>query len=401
MKAVIFGATGLVGNEVLNACIATDKITKVYVVTRRALVDDREKNPKVDVILHSDFAQYPPELLDRLKGIELCLWAIGGVLSKFNNDKKLAYAANVAYPCAAATAFVQHLVNDSPSGRIRFVFCSGKFAEPNPAKSLWFLGESRRWKGETETFLQTLAKQHPGRFEAFAVRPGLVIPNNPPPAIRLATVVSPGITAQQTGTVMNSQSDIEDVDKLGIQRMTDYITAGEDTSILFFDAISHLIASMSAEDCAAKITLLVLLSIALLCLIGAALFFLASFLWRKWQIYWHGHRAHVSGLQKFRDLWPRQSAADINLSSINHHSSAADTNLPSTNEEHSSAADTNLPANNEHSSVEQSRKMYWRAKVWEKLSGRKAGASGQGDSVIEPPMPTATTDGRQYIGYMV
>ncbi|OAA52351.1 NAD(P)-binding domain protein [Beauveria brongniartii RCEF 3172] len=232
MKAVIFGATGLVGNEVLNACIATDKIIKVYVVTRRALGDDREKNPKVDVILHSDFAQYPLELLDRLKGIELCLWyasqrrgdhrrislhmstavltsdpvshprAIGGVLSKFNNDKKLAYAANVVYPCAAASAFAQHLGNDSPSGRIRFVFCSGKFAEPDPAKLLWFLGDSRRWKGETETFLQTLAKQQPGRFEAFSVRPGLVIPNNPPPAIRLATVVSPGITAQQTGTVM-------------------------------------------------------------------------------------------------------------------------------------------------------------------------------------------------------
>ncbi|KAM3546233.1 hypothetical protein ARSEF1564_000928 [Beauveria bassiana] len=204
MKAVIFGATGLVGNEVLNACIATDKITKVYVVTRRALEDDCEKNPKVEVILHSDFAHYPLELLDRLKGIELCLWAIGGVLSKFNNEKKLAYAANVSYPCAAASAFVQHLGNDSPSGRIRFVFCSGKFAEPDPAKHLWFLGDSRRWKGETETFLQTLTKQHPGRFEAFSVRPGLVIPNNPPPAIRLATVISPGITAQQTGTVMVS-----------------------------------------------------------------------------------------------------------------------------------------------------------------------------------------------------
>lgn len=74
MKAGVFGATGLVGSELLNACIATDKITKVYVVTRRALDDDRAKNPKVEVILHSDFTQYPPALLNKLRGIELCLW---------------------------------------------------------------------------------------------------------------------------------------------------------------------------------------------------------------------------------------------------------------------------------------------------------------------------------------
>ncbi|TQV97498.1 nucleoside-diphosphate-sugar epimerase [Cordyceps javanica] len=202
MKAVVFGATGLVGSELLNACIAHDRITKVYVVARRALSDGREKNSKVEVILHSDFGQYPPELLAKLRGIELCLWAIGGLLSKFNNDKKLAYDANVAFPCAAATALAQHLSSDSPSGKIRFVFCSGRFAEPDPIKSLWFLSDSRRWKGETETFLQKLAREHLGKFEALAVRPGLVIPKNPPLSIRLTAVVSPGITAQRTGIVM-------------------------------------------------------------------------------------------------------------------------------------------------------------------------------------------------------
>ncbi|KAJ3472710.1 hypothetical protein NLG97_g10774 [Lecanicillium saksenae] len=74
MKAVVFGTTGLVGSAVLNACIANAKITKIYVVTRRPLGDEREKNPKVETILHSDMAQYPPELLEKLKGIELCFW---------------------------------------------------------------------------------------------------------------------------------------------------------------------------------------------------------------------------------------------------------------------------------------------------------------------------------------
>ncbi|KAM3507929.1 hypothetical protein MY10362_001506 [Beauveria mimosiformis] len=385
MKAVIFGATGLVGNEVLNACIATDKIIKVYVVTRRALGDDRGKNPKVDVILHSDFAQYPLELLDRLKGIELCLWAIGGVLSKFNNDKKLAYAANVVYPCAAASAFAQHLSNDSPSGRIRFVFCSGKFAEPDPAKLLWFLGDSRRWKGETETFLQTLAKQQSGRFEAFSVRPGLVIPNSPPPAIRLATVVSPGITAQQTGTVMNSQSHMEDdttffpLQLSPFEQLTDFGYKGYNGLERFTNSLTNffttLIADMTPEACAARIALLVILSLVFLCGIGVCLYYLIGYLWREWKIYWQGNRTHLNGLQKFRNLWPQQSAAD-----------------------------TNPPSSNDHSSAEQSRRLHWRAKVLENLSERKAGASGSGvlqDSVIEPPMPAATTDSRQYVGHIV
>lgn len=132
----------------------------------------------------------------------IILRAIGGLLFKFNNDKKLAYAANVESPSAAATAFVQHLCQDSPSGKIRFVFCSGKYTETDPDKSLWFLGDSRRWKGETETFLQTLAGENRGKFDAFAVRPGLIIPSDPSLSIRLTAVVSPGITAQRVGQVM-------------------------------------------------------------------------------------------------------------------------------------------------------------------------------------------------------
>lgn len=74
MKAIVFGATGLVGSELLNACIAHDKITKVFVVSRRELGDDRQNNAKVEFILHEDFSEYPPELIAKLRGSELCFW---------------------------------------------------------------------------------------------------------------------------------------------------------------------------------------------------------------------------------------------------------------------------------------------------------------------------------------
>lgn len=124
------------------------------------------------------------------------------MLSKFNNDIKLARVANVEYLSAAATAIVENLVKESPTGNIRFVLCSGRFTEPDTSKTLWFLRDSRRLKGEAENLLQNLAKEHPGKVEAFAVRPGLIIPENPSLSTRLTAALSPGITARQVGKVM-------------------------------------------------------------------------------------------------------------------------------------------------------------------------------------------------------
>lgn len=76
MKVVIFGATGLAGSAILNACLVHNSITKIYIISRRALGDERDSNSKVEVILHTDFSQYPSELLAKLKGTELCFWSV-------------------------------------------------------------------------------------------------------------------------------------------------------------------------------------------------------------------------------------------------------------------------------------------------------------------------------------
>lgn len=76
MKVVIFGATGLAGSAILNACLVHDSITKIYVISRRALGDERDSNSKVEVILHTDFSQYPSELMAKLQGTELCFWSV-------------------------------------------------------------------------------------------------------------------------------------------------------------------------------------------------------------------------------------------------------------------------------------------------------------------------------------
>ncbi|PMB67365.1 hypothetical protein BM221_007030 [Beauveria bassiana] len=163
----------------------------------------------------------------------------------------------------------------------------------------------------------------------------------------------------------------------GYNAYNDFDADGPGEFVTAFGYLTALMVDMTSESDAAKIALFVILSTSLLCIIGFCLYLLISYLWRKWKIYWQGNRTHLNGLQKFRNLWPQQSTAD-----------------------------TNLPSSDGHSSPEQSRRLHWRAKVWEKLSERRAGTSGSGsgvlqDSVLEPPTPAATTDSPRYVGYMV
>lgn len=68
-----------------------------------------------------------------------------------------------------------HLPAHLPAGRstFRFVFLSGKYSEWDPAKTLYFLGDSRRIKGEAEKGLCELADAYdgPAEFKVWALRP--------------------------------------------------------------------------------------------------------------------------------------------------------------------------------------------------------------------------------------
>lgn len=74
MKIVVAGATGKAGSAIVRECLSDDRVSKVYILTRRSLADDVQKDPKVEVILHQDFTSYSDEVLDRLSGASACLW---------------------------------------------------------------------------------------------------------------------------------------------------------------------------------------------------------------------------------------------------------------------------------------------------------------------------------------
>ena len=148
MKVIITGATGLVGAAVVRRCIEQDKITLIVILSRRELPPALTASPKVKVILHEDFLDYPSTLLEQLEGAEACFWALGlrGAPIGYSD---LAYArkVDVEFPVAAAKAFA----GMNGGRRFRFVLCSGIGAELDHEKPLGFiLRDTKRIKVRTK-----------------------------------------------------------------------------------------------------------------------------------------------------------------------------------------------------------------------------------------------------------
>ncbi|KAF2766754.1 hypothetical protein EJ03DRAFT_297769 [Teratosphaeria nubilosa] len=194
MKLVLAGATGFVGSEVLEQCIAHNYIEKIVVLTRKPLdgkyFHNKRATQKIVEIIHEDFAVYDESLLRRLRdeGVEGCIWALGRAkMEQFNNDKDEATRVNMHYPMQAAQAFAIHLATALSPQKMpkqkfpfRFIFISGWGAEQNQFRTLWLWNDSRKIKGAAEKGIFDIADnseviQGHRCFEAISLRPGQVI----------------------------------------------------------------------------------------------------------------------------------------------------------------------------------------------------------------------------------
>ncbi len=72
MKIVLTGATGFVGAEVLQQCLANPAISSIVSLSRRPL--DSVSDPKLKVVVLKDFTVYDGEVMKELEGAEACIW---------------------------------------------------------------------------------------------------------------------------------------------------------------------------------------------------------------------------------------------------------------------------------------------------------------------------------------
>jgi len=192
MKIVLTGATGAVGTETLDQCIAHNYIEHIYCITRKPLdrkYFDKKVRGKVTELISDNFLEYDDSTLRYLReaGVEGCIWALGPKVSPDPTKRDEEEKVRISYPVAAAEAFAKGLATAlspqlMPKKKFpfRFIFVSAGGAEQDQFRTLWVYSDWRKMKGAAEKAIFEVADsseliQGHKCFEAIALRPAQVI----------------------------------------------------------------------------------------------------------------------------------------------------------------------------------------------------------------------------------
>ena len=155
LSVIVTGATGMVGEGVLNECLLHPDVEKVLAVNRRPC---GVTNPKLSEIIHTDFLDLAP-ICEKLKGYNSCYFCLGvsSIRMKEEEFYRLTYELTVNF---ART--VSELNPD-----MTFCYISGAGTHSTErGRSMW-----ARVKGKTENDLMKLPFK-----EAYMFRPGYMKP---------------------------------------------------------------------------------------------------------------------------------------------------------------------------------------------------------------------------------
>jgi uncharacterized protein YbjT (DUF2867 family) len=155
IRAIITGATGMVGEGVLHECLNHPDVEKVLIINRKPA---GISHPKLKEIVHGDFFNLVP-IVDELQGYNACYFCLG-VSSVGMNE---ASYSRVTYDLTMHVAVT--LLEKNPDMTFCYVSGSGTDSTGN-GRSMW-----ARVKGKTENHLLRL-----GFKNAYAFRPGFMKP---------------------------------------------------------------------------------------------------------------------------------------------------------------------------------------------------------------------------------
>ncbi|WP_210584099.1 NAD(P)H-binding protein [Streptomyces sp. GESEQ-35] len=154
MRVVIFGASGMIGQGVLRACLLDDSVTDVLLVVRSPL---NVPHPKVREVVHADFTDFQA-IRDELTGLDACFFCLG--VSSAGRDEAAYTRVTFDYTLAAARV----VGADNPA--LTFIYVSGQGTDSTEkGRTMW-----ARVKGRTENALLAMD------FYAYMFRPGFIQP---------------------------------------------------------------------------------------------------------------------------------------------------------------------------------------------------------------------------------
>lgn len=155
IKAIITGATGMVGEGVLHTCLQNENVTEVLVINRRPC---GVVHPKLKEIIHADFFNFRP-IENELNGYDACFFCLG-VSSVGMKEVKYSTLTHTLTLHVAET-----LSRHNPG--MTFCYVSGSGTDSSEKGRLMWA----RVKGKTENDLMKLP------FKAvYAFRPGFIKP---------------------------------------------------------------------------------------------------------------------------------------------------------------------------------------------------------------------------------
>ncbi|MEE4542430.1 NAD-dependent epimerase/dehydratase family protein [Streptomyces sp. V4-01] len=160
MKVVLFGASGMVGQGVLRACVRDEQVESVLLVGRAPTPPSAAAgtpHPKVREIVHADFTDFTA-LEPELAGLDACFFCLGVSMAGRSEEEYRRITHD--YTLAAARAL------GSASPGLTFVYVSGEGTDSSEqGRSAW-----ARIKGRTENALLAMD------FPAYMFRPGFIRP---------------------------------------------------------------------------------------------------------------------------------------------------------------------------------------------------------------------------------
>jgi uncharacterized protein YbjT (DUF2867 family) len=155
MKVILFGATGMIGQGALRACLADPSVERVLSISRSPTgVSDA----KLREVIHRDFHDYSA-IAPELAGYDACLFCLG--VSAAGMDE--AEYSKITYDVTLAAA--KAVLAQSPG--VTFLYVSGAGTDSSEkGRAMW-----ARVKGRTENALLAMPFK-----AAYMLRPGYIQP---------------------------------------------------------------------------------------------------------------------------------------------------------------------------------------------------------------------------------